>query len=133
MQKRFRRCRYLALTIAAVCIFLLFSYNSYLPTTKTLLSKYTVTGDISTSALQPLRKSLLIVGQGRSGTSFVAKMIANGDRVSKYLLITVPEPNSLNRVESIFERPPSKIPHQSSSRTSGHLFSARASYSCSDE
>lgn len=48
-----------------------------------LLSKYVASEDVSLQTLVPQRKGLLIVGQGRSGTSFVSKMFANGDKVSQ--------------------------------------------------
>ena len=51
--------------------------------TKMLLSKYVASEDVSLQTLVPQRKGLLIVGQGRSGTSFVSKMFANGDKVSQ--------------------------------------------------
>ena len=61
----------------------LFFYTNVLPSTGTLVSKNMIAEDVSSYTTLPQRKSLLIVGQGRSGTSFVSMMLAIGERVSK--------------------------------------------------
>ena len=61
---------------------ILFFYTNILPSTETLVSK-NIAEDVSSYTTLPQRRSLLIVGKGRSGTSFVSKMLAIGERVSK--------------------------------------------------
>ena len=61
----------------------LFFYTNVLPSTGTLVSKNMIAEDVSSYTTLSQRKSLLIVGQGRSGTSFVSMMLAIGERVSK--------------------------------------------------
>lgn len=112
-------CRYFAVAIVAVFIFLFSSYSVLLPTAKTSLSKYTVTEGVLASNLQPPRKSLLIIGQGRSGTSFVSKMIANGERVSQRFCpqITVPKCKSSKRVDSLRDHQHNFHRHRASSQS----------------
>ena len=62
---------------------ILFFYTNVLPSTETLVSKNMIAEDVLSHTTLPQRRSLLIVGQGRSGTSFVWKMLAIGERVSK--------------------------------------------------
>lgn len=68
------------LTVLAM-VFLCFNVD--LPSSTPLLSKYLVSEVASHETREFQRKSLLIIGKGRSGTSFVSKMFASGDRVSK--------------------------------------------------
>lgn len=77
-----RRLFFAIATLSAV-VSLLYCFHVHLPITKMLLSKYVASEDVSLQTLVPQRKGLLIVGQGRSGTSFVSKMFANGDKVSQ--------------------------------------------------
>lgn len=61
-----------------------FSYfNVRLPSLRPFLSKYLVSDATSDQSRDSPRRSLLIVGKGRSGTSFVSKMFASADLVSK--------------------------------------------------
>ena len=69
--------------IVLTLLLTLFFYTNVLPLTETLVSKNMIAEDVSSYSTLPQRKSLLIVGQGRSGTSFVSMMLAIGERVSK--------------------------------------------------
>lgn len=61
-----------------------FSYfNVRLPSLRPFVSKYLVSDATSHQTRDSPRRSLLIIGKGRSGTSFVSKMFASADRVSK--------------------------------------------------
>ena len=90
MQKKFIYY-FIILTVAESLALLFLAFTVQLRSPRTLLSKYLVSDNVSetiinvassrTEELQ--RKSLLIVGQGRSGTSFVSKMLATRKRVSK--------------------------------------------------
>jgi len=83
MPKRLEYRNYFAIaTVIAVLVALVFSFHIHVPLRKTLLSKYTIAEDVSPLTFVPKRRSLLIIGRGRSGTSFVSKMLANGERVS---------------------------------------------------
>lgn len=73
---------FLAIATVALLILLLFYHDGHLSTIKAVLSKYTITKDVSPPSFGSQRKGFLIIGQGRSGTSFVSKMVANGKRVS---------------------------------------------------
>lgn len=69
-----------------VLLVVFFCFNVHLPSSRLLLSKYLLseTASHQTGEFRPVqRKSLLIIGKGRSGTSFVSKMFGSGDRVSK--------------------------------------------------
>ena len=76
--------RYCCVVLIVLTLFvILFFDTNVLPSTDSLVSKNMIAEDVSSYTTLPQRKSLLIVGQGRSGTSFVSKMLAIGERVSK--------------------------------------------------
>ena len=78
-----RHCVVIVALAASVALF--FCVNVRIPSAKNIISRYAVVQGVSSKTLAPRRKSLLIIGQGRSGTSFVSKMFANGERVSNDL------------------------------------------------
>ena len=81
MLKRLVTCHWCVVLIVLTLFVILFFDTNVLPSTKTLVSKNMI--DLSPFTTLPQRKSLLIVGKGRSGTSFVSKMLAIEERVSK--------------------------------------------------
>lgn len=83
MLKRIDTRHYCVVLIVPTLFVILFFYTNVLLSTETLVSKNMIAEDVSSYTTLPQRKSLLIVGQGRSGTSFVSKMLATGERVSK--------------------------------------------------
>ena len=83
MLKRLDTCDWRMVLIVLTLFVILFFYTNVLRSNETLVSKNMIAEDVSSYTTLPQRKSLLIVGQGRSGTSFVSKMLANGERVSK--------------------------------------------------
>ena len=78
MHKKLGHRHYLALTTFATLV-LVMSYDKIHLETKLFISKFDAFWN---STPEPRRKGLLIIGHGRSGTSFVSKMFANGLRVS---------------------------------------------------
>ena len=83
MLKRLDTRHCFVVLIVLTLFVILFFYTNVLPSTETLVSKNMIAEDVSSYTTLPQRRSLLIVGQGRSGTSFVSKMLAIGERVSK--------------------------------------------------
>ena len=83
MLKRLDTCHYFVVLIVLTLLVTLFFYTNVLPSTETLVSKNMIAEDVSSYTTLPQRKSLLIVGKGRSGTSFVSMMLGMGERVSK--------------------------------------------------
>ena len=83
MLKRLDTRHCFVVLIVLTLFVILFFYTNVLPSTETLVSKNMIAEDVSSYTTLPQRRSLLIVGQGRSGTSFVWKMLAIGERVSK--------------------------------------------------
>ena len=83
MLKRLDTCDWRMVLIVLTLFVILFFYTNVLRSNETLVSKNMIAEDVSSYTTLPQRKSLLIVGQGRSGTSFVSKMLATGERVSK--------------------------------------------------
>ena len=83
MLKRLVTCHWCVVLIVLTLFVILFFYTNVLPSTETLVSKNMIAEDVSSNTTLPQRKSLLIVGKGRSGTSFLLKMLAIGERVSK--------------------------------------------------
>ena len=83
MLKRLDIRHYFVVLIVLTLLVTLFFYTNVLPSTETLVSKNMIAEDVSSYTTLPQRKSLLIVGQGRSGTSFVSMMLGMGERVSK--------------------------------------------------
>ena len=83
MLKRLGTRHWCVVLIVLTLFVILFFYTNVLPSTETLVSKNMIAKDVSSYTTLPQRKSLLIVGKGRSGTSFVSKMLAIGERVSK--------------------------------------------------
>ena len=83
MVKRLGNRHCCVVLIVLTLFVILFFYTNVLPSTETLISKNMIAEDVSSYTTLPQRKSLFIVGQGRSGTSFVSKMLAIGERVSK--------------------------------------------------
>ena len=79
MLRRFRGRRFFAVFFLALALFALFFF----------LGNEGYRSPIS----RKTRKSLLIIGRGRSGTSFVSKMIASGNEVSN--ITCVPHQNCL--------------------------------------
>ena len=75
MLKKWDKWRYLAPATVATLVLVMFYDKINLPS-MTLLSHQTP---------EPRRQGLLIIGRGRSGTSFVSKMFAHGLRVSLIL------------------------------------------------
>ena len=73
---------FVAIATVAILILLLFCHDGHPSTSKAVLSKYMVTENVSPPGFGSRRKGFLIIGRGRSGTSFVSKMIGNGKRVS---------------------------------------------------
>ena len=83
MLKRLDTRHWRMVLIVLTLLVTLFFYTNVLPSTETLVSKNMIAEDVSSYTTLPQRKSLLIVGQGRSGTSFVSMMLGMGERVSK--------------------------------------------------
>ena len=83
MLKRLDTRHWRVVLIVLTLFVILFVYTNVLPSTETLVSKNMIAEDVSSYTTLPQRKSLLIVGKGRSGTSFLLKMLATGERVSK--------------------------------------------------
>ena len=83
MVKRLGNRHCCVVLIVLTLFVIVFFYTNVLPSTETLVSKNMIAEDVSSYTTLPQRRSLLIVGQGRSGTSFVSKMMAIGERVSK--------------------------------------------------
>ena len=83
MLKRLGTRQWCVVLIVPTLFVILFFYTNVLSSTETLVSKNMIAENVSSYTTLPQRKSLLIVGKGRSGTSFVSKMLAIGERVSK--------------------------------------------------
>ncbi|CAH3168056.1 unnamed protein product [Porites lobata] len=81
MVKRLGNRHCCVVLIVLTLFVILFFYTNVLPSPETLVSKNMIAEDVSSYTTLPQRRSLLIVGQGRSGTSFVSKMMAIGERV----------------------------------------------------
>lgn len=86
MRKPFDFRFFAIVSFVTVLVVVFLCFNVHLPSSRPFLSKYLVseTASHQTGEFKPVqRKSLLIIGKGRSGTSFMSKMFGSGDRVSK--------------------------------------------------
>jgi len=83
MRRQFDFRLFAIISFLTVLVVSFSSLNVRLPSLSPLLSKYLVSDAASHQTRDSPRRSLLILGKGRSGTSFVSKMFASTDRVSK--------------------------------------------------
>ena len=83
MRRQFDFRLFAIISFLTVLVVSFTSVNVSLPSLKPLFSNYFISEAASHQTRDSPRRSLLILGKGRSGTSFVSKMFASADRVSK--------------------------------------------------
>lgn len=82
MRKQLGLRHYFAIGSLVTVLVVSFSFlNERVPSSRDFLSKNWVSNNVFSTNYQRQRKGLLIIGQGRSGTSFLSRMFASGERI----------------------------------------------------